>query len=33
MSPLDNDVNQLNWSAMDWDLVNAPINESADMPF
>jgi hypothetical protein len=27
LAPLDVDVNQLDWSAMDWDLVNAPPGE------
>jgi len=30
LAPLDVDVNQLDWSAMDWDLVNAPAGEAGE---
>ncbi|KAK9485798.1 hypothetical protein V1527DRAFT_482637 [Lipomyces starkeyi] len=33
LAPLDVDVNQLDWSAMDWDLVNDPAGEAANIPF
>ena len=29
-APLDLDINQLDWSAMDWDLVNAPAGEARE---
>ncbi|KAK9337314.1 hypothetical protein LIPSTDRAFT_57140 [Lipomyces starkeyi NRRL Y-11557] len=30
LAPLDVDVNQLDWSAMDWDLVNTPAGEAGE---
>jgi hypothetical protein len=31
LDPVDVDVNQLDWSAMDWDLVNAPVGEATGL--
>lgn len=30
LDPLDTDINQLNWSAVDWNLANAPAGEMGD---
>lgn len=31
LDPLDTDIHQLNWSAMDWNLPNAPAGEMGDL--